>query len=564
MIVHIVARSALVLAATTSTLHAQDPAPPSSVSTAQIPVRELGPVQAKSVHTFNSVSSIRALPDGGLFVNDNQRRQLVRLDASLQQVTVVADTGSAPLPYGQRPAGLLSYLGDSTIVVDPGTLALLVLDSQGKVVRVMAPPRIGDINQLANANLGSNAFDSRGRLVYRGNPGGGFGGGFGGGDRGGGAFGGFGGPGGAGGGRGQGGPGGQQGQQGQGRGQGQPGGAAPQMPAAVLQGRGNNPFNQPDSVPILRADFDRRAADTVTWIKVPRTEMTMSTAEDGSTRTVAHINPLPQGDDWALMSDGTIAVVRVLDYHIDFYAPDGTKSASGKLPFDWKRITDAEKTKLVDSLKAASRAATERAQAQANAGGAGGRFRMAFEPVAAERLPDYVPPIRPGTTLADHDGNVWLLPMTSNIAAQLAQGFGGPGMPGGGAGFPGGGRGGFSGPPFGGGDGRGGAAGAQAADRQQRRAAADSAGGRRVLGDSAAPRRAAGDSAGPRAFGAGRAAAPFQLVYDVVNRKGELVERIKLPQNRTIVGFGPGCVVYLGFRDGGTLTIEKARRLAEP
>jgi hypothetical protein len=548
MIVRIVSRGAFALAAAAAPLQAQDPAPPSSISSAQIPVRELGPVEAKSTHTFNSVTSIRALPDGGLFVNDNQRRQLVRLDGTLQQVTILADTAGAPLPYGQRNAGLLSFLGDSTIVVDPATLALVVLNAQGKVVRVMAPPRINDINQLAMLNLGSNAFDPMGRIVYRGNPGGG-GGGFGPGFNTGGGGGGFGG--GGGGGRGQGG-----GQPGQ------PAGAqALQQQQRAAQAR-NNPLNQPDSVPVVRADFERRAADTIAWVKVPRTEMTMSTAEDGTTRTIAHINPLPQGDDWALMSDGTVAVVRVLDYHIDYYAPDGTRTASPKLPFDWKRITDEDKSKLVDSLRVAAKAATDRALAQANQGGGGGRFRMAFEPVAAERLPDYVPPIRPGTTLADHDGNVWLLPMTSNIAAQIAQqmsgGGGMPGMGGGPGGFPGGGRGGFGGPPGGGGGGN------AAGGGRQNRAAGDTAGARRTQGDSAGARRAPGDSAGGRGAGAGpaRPAAPFQLVYDVVNRTGELVERVKLPQNRTIVGFGPGGVVYLGFRQGNAMTIEKARRVS--
>ena len=260
-------------------------------------------------------------------------------------------------------------------------------------------------------------------------------------------------------------------------------------------------------------------------------------------RMTALINPLPQGDDWALLADGTIAVVRVLDYHIDFYAPDGTKSSSPKLPFDWKRITEQEKTKLVDSLKVTAKEASDRAMAQANAGGGGGRFRMQFEPVAADRLPDYVPPIRPGTSMADQDGNVWLLPMTSNVAAQIAQQIGGQGGPGrggfpGAGGFPGG-PGGRAGDGGGGGGGGGGAAGAGGALREGRRAAGDS-------------------TAGPP--GAQRALLQFQLVYDVVNRRGELVERVKLPPNRTIVGFGAGGVVYLAARNGRTTTIEKVKR----
>ncbi|MES2523814.1 MAG: hypothetical protein V4617_14000 [Gemmatimonadota bacterium] len=564
MIVRYATRSALLLAVTATPALAQTPpttppttttpAPPSDLSTAKIPVRDLGPVIAKSTHQFSNISSLRGLPDGGLFVNDNQRRQVVRLDATLQQVTIVSDTGAgAKFPYTQRQAGVLSYLGDSTIVVDPTTLSLVVLNPQGDPVRVMAPPRLNDMGQLTSQNIGGNAFDKQGRLIYKGsafsgtnnagfNTGGGFGGGGGGGGGGRGGPGGGGGPGGFGGG-----PGGGGGQPG---GQGGPGGG----------NRGNNPLNQPDSLPILRADFDRRAADTVAFIKVPRTEMSMSTQPDGSMRSVAMINPLPQGDDWALMADGTVAVVRVLDYRVDFFAPDGSKSTSGKLPFDWKRITDAEKEKLVEELKVTAKEASDRA-AQQGGGGANNRFRMTFEPVPASKLPDYVPPIRPGTTLADHDGNLWLLPMTSNVAAQIAQqlaaaqggqggrggGMPGMGMPGmGGGGFPGGGgdRGGDRG---GGGGGAGGGRGAGRA-------------GAAGAADTAAVRRAAADSAGRANAPAPRAPAPFQLVYDVMNRKGELVERVKIPENRTILGFAPGGVVFLGYRDGRTMTIEVAKR----
>jgi hypothetical protein len=48
-------------------------------------------------------------------------------------------------------------------------------------------------------------------------------------------------------------------------------------------------------------------------------------------------------------------------------------------------------------------------------------------------------------------------------------------------------------------------------------------------------------------------------VYDVVNRGGQVTDRLQLPLNRTIAGFGPG-VVYMAVRDsiGGT-HLERAR-----
>jgi hypothetical protein len=47
-------------------------------------------------------------------------------------------------------------------------------------------------------------------------------------------------------------------------------------------------------------------------------------------------------------------------------------------------------------------------------------------------------------------------------------------------------------------------------------------------------------------------------VYDVINRKGELIDRVQIPVGRTILGFGPGGVVVLANRDGATVTVERA------
>ena len=42
---------------------------------------------------------------------------------------------------------------------------------------------------------------------------------------------------------------------------------------------------------------------------------------------------------------------------------------------------------------------------------------------------------------------------------------------------------------------------------------------------------------------------PGGAIYDIVSRKGELVDRLQLPQGYSIVGFGAGRVVYLSMRD---------------
>jgi hypothetical protein len=49
------------------------------------------------------------------------------------------------------------------------------------------------------------------------------------------------------------------------------------------------------------------------------------------------------------------------------------------------------------------------------------------------------------------------------------------------------------------------------------------------------------------------------LLYDVVNRKGELFQRVRLPAGRALEGFGAGGVVYLTSHDGAEARLERAK-----
>ncbi len=48
-------------------------------------------------------------------------------------------------------------------------------------------------------------------------------------------------------------------------------------------------------------------------------------------------------------------------------------------------------------------------------------------------------------------------------------------------------------------------------------------------------------------------------VYDVVDRKGELVDRLQVPPGYTLVGFGRGKVVYLQMRDAQGVHLARVR-----
>jgi hypothetical protein len=222
------------------------------------------------------------------------------------------------------------------------------------------------------------------------------------------------------------------------------------------------------------------------------------------------INPIPEVDDWAILPDGTIAILRK-DYHIDFVDAEGKRTSAPKIPFEWQRLTDSMKVAIIDS----SRAAFERMRAGGPAGAPGG--------------------------------------------APVMIGIGPGGPPPGGA--PGGGapmivireRGGENAPPP-----RGGGA---AADRP-----AGPPPMVFVAPNELPDYRPAFSNGSVRADAEGklwvRIIPPKPSTgpeYDVIDRSGKLVDRVVLPVGTTIAGFGAGGVVYLGVRDAAGVHVVRAR-----
>jgi hypothetical protein len=52
---------------------------------------------------------------------------------------------------------------------------------------------------------------------------------------------------------------------------------------------------------------------------------------------------------------------------------------------------------------------------------------------------------------------------------------------------------------------------------------------------------------------------PGGPIYDVVNERGELTDRLQLPPGYTLVGFGKGKVVYLSMRDPKGIHLARVR-----
>jgi hypothetical protein len=315
----------------------------------------------------------------------------------------------------------------------------------------------------------------------------------------------------------------------------------------------------PDSAPLLRVDLDTRKADTIASLKLARVIPSQMTMPNGGMMTMMMSAPLPTIDDWSLLSDGSIAILRGRDYHIDWILPDGTKKSTDRIPFEWKRLTDDDKLAMADSITKA------RATAQAGGGpgggpmmmgdgggmrismsgggGGGGRGdveRVAMAGVVAGAMGGAAPP--PAAASSASTGSASTPPAAKpgeatakapaangNAPANAAANAGGaPASASAGAGA----------------------------------GAASPAPAGAPMGGFAPPALAASDLPDympPFAFSSARpdadahlwvrtttpGSAPGTIVYDVIDNKGQLTDRVEVPRGMVIVGFGRGGVVFL-------------------
>lgn len=396
---------------------------------------------------LGSVSAVRALPHGRMIVHDLSRRRVLMLNASLQVVRVIADTTAATgALYGSRLCGFLPFYGDSSLFIDPASLSMSVMDARGEVVRTMAVPSVEDVSTLVGGPFGTPAVDPTGHLVFRG-----------------------------------------YGRTANAREEPDPSKPVP-SPAEL------------DSAPLYRLALATRERKEIGAVAVPRHVVSRTKDATGQvTGSVLHVTPLLAVDDWALMPDGRVAIVRGSDYHVDWLLPDGSAVSSPKIPHAWQRLDDAQKQSLVDSTRAVFDQARQAiltsiqstgsdigaamAVASSSPLGAGvtmvlrrpdavsGAPRMEVSVptvfvVGASQLPDYRPAFLMGAARADLSGNLWV-------------------------------------------------------------------------------RTTARSDAG--------------AIYDVIGANGTLKDRVKVPFGRVVVGFGPDAVVYLGVLDEAGARLEVAR-----
>ena len=143
---------------------------------------------------------------------------------------------------------------------------------------------------------------------------------------------------------------------------------------AVIAGFVTSSNQRIDSAVIIRADVVTRGVDTAAWIRIPRARRVLKADDQHLLKSIETTpDPLPLVDDWVVMPDGALAIIRGRDYHVDWLDGNGRWSSSPKMPFDWQRVDDARKQALIDSTVKDWQATFDRvAEARRSGGGGGG------------------------------------------------------------------------------------------------------------------------------------------------------------------------------------------------
>ena len=339
----------------------------------KIKVRELPAPVAVSTDSLGMRLSVRALSDGRVMVNDIQRFRVLIYDKSLQRFTPALDSSGTSGTLGNSgvsipSAHLIAMPADSTMYLDIASRSLLTIDPNGKVAHVTALPRPQDIVTLSVGYIyGTPTLDDKGRLVYQGTP------------------------------------------PNQNK-------ALIELNQKIMTEKTASAPGAIDSAPIVRADFDTRKVDTIATVKIVQQYASVVATRDerGNLTQRLTVNPTQSADEWGLLPDGTIAILRSHDYHMEWVDPDGTRRTSPKMPFDWKRLTDDGKQHVIDSIKPLLEKQMESMKPQTIQTPDGPRrITTEIALVPAKDLPDYEPAIQPGAMKVDLEGNVWIVPRTA-------------------------------------------------------------------------------------------------------------------------------------------------------
>ena len=161
----------------------------------------------------------------------------------------------------------------------------------------------------------------------------------------------------------------------------------------------------PDSAPVLRWDRGRDRIDTLGRIKIPAIQRATSGSANARS-VIMRTQPFSGQDDWTVAPDGRVGVVRVGDYHVEWWQPAGAKVSGPAVAYQKVAVSAKDK----ELFRQASSNPRGGFRMQIGGGGPGGGGRAAPPPpsLGEPDWPAVKPPFRDGTSQVAPDGSLWV------------------------------------------------------------------------------------------------------------------------------------------------------------
>jgi hypothetical protein len=302
---------------------------------------------AEYAEPFSQLSAVRELRDGRVIATDVRDKVVQLIDLRTGNAVKVGREGQGPGEYAM-PQTLVALPGDTTALWDPLNTRYLLIGPDGKTggeFRLEEAPTPGPGGRGGMLIGGANprGTDTRGRIFYEGR-------------------------------------------------------------ALSFSDQGAPVIA--DTAPILRYDRSTKRSDTLAWVHLPPNNVRVSGGR-GNTMVMMGAQPFARRDEWAPLPDGGVAIARVADYHVDLFAANGARRASGPaVRFDVLPVTEADK----DEYRKARMSAigmTVRVEGGVTTRGAGpvGNIPAMPEP----EWPATKPPFGSQSVFARSNGEVWVL-----------------------------------------------------------------------------------------------------------------------------------------------------------
>jgi hypothetical protein len=317
------------------------------------PVRDVNVRLVESEFTVHGLPEGLVLSDGRVAFADFQERRFGFADPTLAEVITVFDRLSpGALKMPQYPAHPFLGPGDTIYYPEFEALGLRVISPTGAVVRRIT---IGDRETVAELNSSfTQAQVSADGLVYY---------------------------------------------------------------AMPMERRKPGEFSPPshDSMFVVKQSLSTRHLDIIGIFHLPKpTQEGPLENVNGQRRGTTYWSAVESGDAMAMNSNGHLAVVRGIDFHVDWYDPATGWRSTPPANWPWKRYTDEEKRALV-----AERDHFLNGGNVFNAGPAGAPPVQIVNKIAPP--PDVEPAFVPTVAIPDRQGRIWV-----RIGARFANRIAGP------------------------------------------------------------------------------------------------------------------------------------------